>query len=138
MHALQTVDASMSLSGIASGQREKRFMIVRQYLKPLLMGSGPIMSMCTWRKRPSGAEKLVGSRRLCREIFDCWHSGHALHQSEISRRIDSYTYRLRMTRSVTFALGCAWFWKRWNTRFLREDGMVGRSASTVKSQYTDV
>ena len=44
-NALQMVDASMSVNGIASGQREKRSMIVRQYLKPLLMGSGPTMSM---------------------------------------------------------------------------------------------
>ena len=93
-----------------------------------------MMSIWTWRKRPSGAVICPGDRRLCRETFDCWHSGHALHQSEMPRSIDGQTYLLRITWSVTLALGCASLWNRWKIRSRKDNGIMGRSVSPVRSQ----
>ena len=103
--ALATVEAEMSLIGIASDHRVKRSMHVSRYVKPLDGGSGPTRSMWTLLNRLFGSSNRPRGVAVCLCIFACWHAKHSFVHCRTSTLILGQIKRDTTSFRVAFIPG---------------------------------
>ena len=96
----------MSARGIASGQRVKRSIIVRQYRWPSQLVI-TTMSRCICANLPVGAANVPGGFITCLEIFAFWHSRHARAHLLQSAFIRGHTNLSVASLTDAFDPGCA-------------------------------
>lgn len=110
---LATVSAVMSSIGIASGHHVKRSTIVRQYLYPLELGSGPTISTWTCSNLFVGPLKSPTGVLLCRVILALWHCMHARAHCLQSFPMLGHMYLAETNLAVALTPGCAKLCKAW-------------------------